>query len=520
MLISLLAACLPPVLSDTGAIPVDTSVLDDTDTGNDTGGDTADDTGDTGTQIEDADGDGYFPRDAEASKRDCDDNNPNAYPGAAELLSYVDEDCDGILVESIDAFTGAVKLEPVGLAWALEGLLSPGGKPVLAAGLVGSGVVMVVPASDMTDGTLGNSGGAATVSSTGPGNFGFSLVPTDFDADGASELFIGEPGSNAGDDSAYYVLPGDAFDNGAVNASSLSRVGDASLLTRVGVAGCPVGQIYALTAVHAAGTKVYLLDGEAVLNGEIVDVQQGAHIPSGGSTLGLGVALAGLDVDTDAGVDLVVGAPKATPAARALSGAVLVFSSGSLLSTPGETVNVEDADIVIGGSAANDGFGGFALGVADVTGDGAADMVVSDYRDDDERNWYLVPGNLPHGSYSIDDVALSRVIDTTPYVSGDGQVASRSAVATNLDDVDGFELVLGSPGDAVGSISVFSGSLLATAGTYAPTSSSAGVSSATAGDFFGFALAAADADGDADEDLVVTAPGTGEGAAWLIPNDF
>lgn len=75
--------------SDTGNVPVDTSVVD-TDTGT-TGG-------------TDADGDGY------SSDVDCDDGDSGVNPGAVELDTVADEDCDGnpLRDASLTTLSGAV----------------------------------------------------------------------------------------------------------------------------------------------------------------------------------------------------------------------------------------------------------------------------------------------------------------------------------------------------------------------------------------------------------------------------
>ena len=62
----------------------DTASADDTATGDDTG------TGDDTATGDDADGDGF------AGAEDCDDADPDVYPGADERCNGLDDDCDGI----------------------------------------------------------------------------------------------------------------------------------------------------------------------------------------------------------------------------------------------------------------------------------------------------------------------------------------------------------------------------------------------------------------------------------------
>jgi hypothetical protein len=59
-------------------------------------------------QIPDSDGDGYTVNDG-----DCDDNNLNIYPNAAELCNSIDDDCDGEVDENCGGFsfvTGAAQV--------------------------------------------------------------------------------------------------------------------------------------------------------------------------------------------------------------------------------------------------------------------------------------------------------------------------------------------------------------------------------------------------------------------------
>jgi hypothetical protein len=50
----------------------------------------------------DADGDGFSPDGGECGPVDCDDDDPNVYPGAEELCNGIDDNCDGNTDEGFD----------------------------------------------------------------------------------------------------------------------------------------------------------------------------------------------------------------------------------------------------------------------------------------------------------------------------------------------------------------------------------------------------------------------------------
>ncbi len=512
------------MLPDTGAIPretgIDSADTDSGDTGGGETGDTASDTGDTGGQIGDADGDGYLVDDTDSAKRDCDDTDPNAYPGAVERFSYADEDCDGDDFERVVDIDQNVSVSPLGLVWSLETVPDPSGTPRIAAGLVNDNQVAITTVDDFTDGVLGDDGQSTLITSPGGGTFGYTTVGCELDGDGEAELLIGDPGSTGTDETAFYVAFADDLAPGTISASSLHAITDSTLLSRVGFAATPTGDDIAITGIEGGGTSVWLLDGEGIVDGSITELSQGARIESTATTLGLGIGLAGLEVDANAGGDLAATAPKATTGTRVTAGGLFVFGGDMLVTGEGDSISVDDADIMVFGDAAGDLFGGFLLGAADLDDDGQADFLVSDYRDDGDRTWYLVYGGIGAGIYDIGDVARTTITGARAYVSDDGQATPRSANIFQLDDDLKVEFIVGSPGETTGHLYVFSSDQLNAGGTLSVDEAATGLEGPGSGDYFGFSLAGADADGDLDDDLVVTAPGYESGTAWLVPSNF
>ncbi|MDB5213696.1 MAG: putative lipoprotein [Myxococcaceae bacterium] len=72
------------------------------------------------TQHVDADRDGYFACDADPTRVDCDDADPNVHPGATETCNGKDDDCNGI-VDDVPAHLHGSLFPPVDAHWVAKG---------------------------------------------------------------------------------------------------------------------------------------------------------------------------------------------------------------------------------------------------------------------------------------------------------------------------------------------------------------------------------------------------------------
>jgi hypothetical protein len=494
----------------------------------------------------DADGDGYD------EEQDCDDDDPEVFPGADEWCNGIDDDCDGE-TDEYDAIDVAPWYpdgdgDGYGLTHgALAACEAPSGYAALsddcddddasvypgAEEICGDGVRNDCDGGAppcMVSGDIHARNADATLYGQVDGdNAGHAVAGAgDVNADGYDDLLIGAPGLDEGADDAgvsYLVL-------GPLTSNLDLALADARLIGKeaeggVGSAVAGAGDVNADGYDDLLIGAPYLDDGSTDAGAAFLvlgPIAGDLDIGSADATItgtaridwtGWSVAGAG-DVDGDGHHDLLIGAPYSDKGGSNAGAAVLMLGpvTGAL------SINNADAQLV--GEAEQDNAGLSVAGAGDVDGDGLDDLIVgapgSAQAGTNAGAAYLVLGPVSEGVEL--NTADARLVGEAAYDGAGGAVAGAGDV-----DGDGLSdlLVGASTHDAGGSDAGAAYLLLGTTRGYVSMASAhAKLVGEAMSDQAGSTLAGAgDTDGDGHADILVgswsqDSNGIDAGASYLV----
>ncbi len=372
-------------------------------------------------------------------------------------------------------------------------------------GLVDNGRVVVISGGQLSEG-----GQLAALSGTSHGDYlgsAIALIP-DATGDGLAELLVGANGMDDGETGevgAAILLSADltgvatmlgerayARAGSALAGADLDGDGLAELLITGELKenvddreSYAIGRVYVVAGRTDGAWPAALADADASLSGE--DDDDGA-----------GVGLAAADLDGDGYRDLIIGAPYA-----AYTGRVYALPGGAGFS--GAT-SLSDAPIQISGGSSSDAFG-WAVTGGDLTGDGAAELVVGAPLDNttwgDEGSVTLYGGGPDF--FSTTPTALTTITgEQDDFQLGTGLDASGDINGDGIADL------------LMGSVSAYSGLATKSGRSYLLHGRAEGLEAITGAgqsdallfgaatkDYVGRANATGDIDGDGDDDLII-----------------
>lgn len=379
---------------------------------------------------------------------------------------------------------------------------------------------------------------------------GFSVASAgDVNGDGKNDFIVGarladNTGINAG--SAYVVFGGSpSLDLSAVGSRGFridgAAAGDLAGFSVSG-AGDVNGDGKADVIVGAPGADpqfrpnagaAYVVFGRSsTATVSLASLGSGGFTIQGGQTgnaFGTSVAAAG-DQNADGVVDVVIGAPTASPQGRLNAGSAFIIH-GKSSSTTVDTASLGVSGSVINGAAAGDNFGYSVAKAGLVNSDTKSDLVIGAPRADnngrtDSGSTYVVYGGSVSGA--LDTAGLPAVAGFRIDGAAAGDQSGFSVANAGLFNGDSFnDLVIGAPFSSAGgpqdSGAVY---VVSNRSTNLDLASGAGVvryTGSSIGDQLGSSVAgAADVNGDKRDDVVAGASGaarrsrTDNGAAYVL----
>lgn len=483
----------------------------------------------------DADGDGDDHEDYGGT--DCDDTDPLTAGGNAEIWDGRDRNCDGTLdgVDLGDGFKVWVGDKGVDDGWLGMGLAvlddyDGDGWATLAASGYGSadggndGVLYLLDVGD-EDGQPVKVAHAVITGAEGE-FFGMDVANVgDLDGDGLDELLAGGP-LVGGSGEAVLFLGSDLAGGGALTTAdahaSLSGNDYVGLeVTGLGdVDGDGINDLAAGTG-WLGPTHIMVYSGaDAVGGGSLSAIHALAQIDADGGYGGM--TAWGPDLDGDGRAEVLA------PGATATFGYIAPINAVD--ASMGTQILLADVPYIRGEDSSS-GLGLTTGWLADITGDGYAELVLRAYNQDGDATesgvLYLVNGDqLPttEDLYAA-DLAFATVAGTQTY----GHLGSAERGADF--DGDGLEdLLVHQSGDremawsqegdtgVLASLQVLPGAALAAGGavSLADGAMALGISGSNDDDLLGYGNALGDLDGDGDPDLAVGAPAAFAGAGYLF----
>jgi hypothetical protein len=413
---------------------------------------------------------------------DCDDDRPDVHPAMDEVCDGIDNDCDGtsegceIDTEELSdiILRGEAAEDYAGRSIAGVGDINNDGFDDVVVGAdgysdEGAAYVIFGPLSAGTDTTLDtvahitvegtSSAGAAGERALGLGDIdGDGLddfvvaAPTATDRaarSGTVHLFLGSTvaAQTAGsafsiDDSDFQWNGNDGYDWAGEGLASLGDWnGDGIDDFAIGATGDEVG--------GAGSGSIYVIPGSgAAPSGSSTSVVTAGTLSiSGNAAWYIGANIDGIgDFDGDGNDDLGVGVIQANANGN-LSGAAFVIGGGQT-----GAIDIDDADLRLNGTSANDRAGAGLGAAGDIDGDGYPDMLVGVSRDDtaaaDAGAIVLIYGRADLST--IDGSNIQGVADAT--VTGpDAGIGLGESFVGNFDfDGDGeLDLLAGAPRDGL-----------------------------------------------------------------------
>ena len=478
----------------------------------------------------DADGDGFIS-DSEGGD-DCDDMDPEAWPGTLEQLDGHDTDCDGLGdhygIEEDFGGTYIVGLNPgdgFGSHLSVGDLDGDGLDDLLVIqqqdngiSLAGNGLLSVGLGSSLTSTPIVSSAMDFRVETTAGSGVMESLTAIeDANGDGLDDVLVGGTGFAGGDGAAWLLTATDLvaaqanlndstwlfWGNGGGFGAAVQDAGDmdGDGVTDVLVAAPDnSGQVYVFSSASMATSDM--------LMAEDADATWTGGLPGAA----LGTAMVGVgDIDGDGLSDVALGAPGV---ANRTGNVFLVAGSSSLSSG---NIAARSMGVLEGDDIENEA--GVSLSAGDIDGDGVMDLVVgAPMQITQAGRIHVVAGTeLGKGVSTLADVSM--VSQTGPTVFG----LAGESLATDGDlDGDGLDdLLIGGSGNSLGGIDAGAAWLVISGATGARALADADASfwGGSSDDQTGHSVALGDFNADGLDDLVIGVPGedilSDEGAVYI-----